>query len=55
MDYFSKGNLLDVKTLKNWIEISKENQNLVDMKLLHVYTFYKWMKTFKVKVNQNLV
>ncbi len=50
INFFSSKNILDTKIISNWVSQAKSDEDLVDMKLWHIYTLYRWLKIFNVNV-----
>ena len=48
---FEETNLINTQKMKNWLAESEKDLKLVDMKLWHLYTLYRWIKVFNVKIS----
>tara|TARA_B100000401_G_C52619109_1_gene630452 strand:- start:475 stop:846 length:372 start_codon:yes stop_codon:yes gene_type:complete len=49
--FFEKTKLINTQKIKSWLKDSEKDLKLVDMKLWHIYTLYRWIKVFNVKTS----
>ena len=49
IDFFNDNGLLQTSIIRRWVNRLEYDINSVSMKLWHVYTLYRWLKTFSVR------
>ena len=49
--FFEETKLINTQKIKTWLKDSEKELKLVDMKLWHLYTLYRWIKVFNVKTS----
>ena len=50
IEYFDSKDIFETKIILRWLTQAKDNVNLVAMKLWHIYTLFRWLKIFSVKI-----